>query len=82
MGATLAPDKNKAAFAIAKATPTDCNGLAARTIPDSPLFEWHPMQRANSDATRKLNEAKKNGALEPESNLSSNAASHVAKLLF
>jgi len=42
MGATLAPDKYKAAFAIAKATPTDGNGLAARNMPHSPIFRVAP----------------------------------------
>jgi hypothetical protein len=42
MGATLAPVKFKAAFAIAKATLADCNGLAAQTMPHSPAFRVAP----------------------------------------
>jgi hypothetical protein len=63
MGAMLAPVKFKAAAAIAEATPTGSNGLAAPNQLCNWTFEWHRCSEPNPIRVAKLSEAKKNSAL-------------------
>jgi len=80
MAATLSLANTKAAFAVAKATPTGSNGLAARTTLCNRNFYWHRCS-VPSATKHKLERSQETGAPKLAENLTSTAASHVAKLL-
>jgi len=79
MAVTLGLANIKAAFATAKATLSDSNGLNARILPPSPTSRVAPIQRTKPSPARNQNEAKKSGEPQPASNLGPAAARRTVR---